>query len=77
MAWPAVGPTPNTMLHTPEGSLAWVRTSQSMKAVIEVNSEGLQTHVLPKARQGAIFQVRRYRGRFHWGGIQEKERNES
>lgn len=50
---------------TPAGSWASCMTLQSIHAVILVNSLGLQTAVHPLAMQGAIFQVRRYSGKFH------------
>ena len=40
-------------------------SSPSNAAVQGVISEGLATTVLPLARAGAIFQVNRYRGKFH------------
>jgi hypothetical protein len=48
---PAEGPVPNTMLTTPSGMPASLSTSQSIQAVIDVISDGLQTHVLPANHQ--------------------------
>src|SRR5579884_4516559 len=64
-AWPAVAPRPCTMLSTPAGRLASRQASANMVAVSGVISEGFATTVLPAASAGAIFQVKRYSGRFH------------
>ena len=40
-------------------------SSASIAAVQGVSSDGLATTVLPVAIAGAIFQVKRYSGRFH------------
>jgi hypothetical protein len=47
-----------------------MQSSEKRKAVIGVISEGFATTQLPAARAGAIFQVKRYRGKFH-GLMQE------
>ena len=62
---PASTPPPWTTLSTPAGRPASCASSASMAAVAGVTSDGLATTVLPAARAGAIFQVNRYRGRFH------------
>ena len=43
--------------------MSW-NTWQSIHAVYEVISEGLQTTVFPDIRAGAILNDNRYRGRF-------------
>lgn len=68
------------MLTTPLGRPTFTHTSAMRKAVYDVNSLGLHTHVLPtnimrnnQERHcysvpeiaGAIFQVSKYNGRFH------------
>jgi hypothetical protein len=53
------------MFTTPAGSPASCITLQSIHAVTLVNSLGLQTAVHPNAIHGAIFQVNRYKGKFH------------
>jgi hypothetical protein len=47
------------MFTTPGGMPASFKTEQSIHAVTDVISEGLQTHVFPTEMAGAIFQVRR------------------
>lgn len=54
---PAQGPVPKTMLHTPLGNPASLKTLHNKYAVTDVNSDGLQTAVHPNAKQGAIFHV--------------------
>ena len=54
---PQSGPVPKTKLTTPGGNSAWTISSASLKAVKEVTSEGLATHVFPNAIAGAIFHV--------------------
>lgn len=48
----------------PGGRPASLRRAQRSQAETEVNSEGLQTQVLPVAMAGAIFQVSRKNGKF-------------
>src|SRR5262249_13617240 len=57
-------PKPWTTLKTPAGNPAALTISPSKVAVYGVHSAGLSTQLFPMARQGAIFQVARYRGRF-------------
>ena len=54
---PQSGPVPKTKLTAPGGSSACIINSASLNAVREVTSEGLATHVFPKAIAGAIFHV--------------------
>ena len=53
------------MFKTPFGNPAWVQISPNKKAVIGVISLGFATTQFPEANAGAIFQVNRYKGRFH------------
>src|ERR671929_1476111 len=62
---PAVSPKPWTTLNTPGGRPTSSRISASLEAVSGDHSAGLSTHVLPAARQGAIFQVDSMSGEFH------------
>jgi len=57
------------MFKTPLGKPASIHIFENKKAVIGVISEGFATTVFPAAKAGAIFQVNKYRGRFH-GDIQ-------
>src|SRR5881394_417877 len=59
IAAPTFGPVPCTTLRTPFGKPASRTISQSMNAVIGVNSLGLAMAVLPAAIAGAIFQLNR------------------
>src|SRR5256886_10244196 len=65
IAAPTFGPVPCTTLSTPFGKLASPQISESRYAVIGVSSLGLAMAVLPTAMAGAIFQLNKYRGRFH------------
>src|SRR4051812_3612103 len=65
MALPTFGPVPCTIFKTPAGSPASIHNSDSIYAVMGVISEGLATTQFPDASAGAIFQVKRYSGRFH------------
>src|SRR5688500_17559471 len=65
IAAPALGPSPCTTLSTPAGNPASAHNSHNRYAVIGVSSLGLATAVFPVAIAGAIFQVKRYSGRFH------------
>src|SRR5436309_15123357 len=58
IAAPTLGPVPCTTLSTPFGKPASAQISQSMYAVIGVNSLGLAIAVLPTAIAGAIFQLK-------------------
>ena len=57
------------MFKTPEGNPASVQISPNKYAVIGVTSLGLATTQLPVASAGTIFQVNKYKGKFH-GEIQ-------
>src|SRR6185312_2270230 len=61
---PTLGPRPCTTFSTPAGSPASAQSSLKRYAVMGVTSEGLATTQFPAARAGAIFQVKRYSGRF-------------
>src|SRR5215213_3295254 len=65
MADPTFGPRPWTIFKTPAGRPASIQSLESRKAVIGVISLGFATTVQPDAIAGAIFQVKRYSGRFH------------
>src|SRR5690606_21333931 len=65
IASPASTPPPCTTLSTPGGTPASCASPASLAAVAGGTSDGLATTVLPAARAGVIFQVQRYRGRFH------------
>src|SRR5690625_829094 len=69
IACPAFEPTPCTIFKTPGGSPASRQISLSNKAVIGVTSLGFATTQFPVASAGAIFQEKRYKGKFH-GEIQ-------
>lgn len=56
-ALPHSAPKPNTILSTPGGKPTLTASWHSIHAVTEVISDGLQTHVLPVAKAGAIFHV--------------------
>ena len=63
-ARPALPPGPCTMLTTPGGMPASRVSAASRSAVSGVSSEGFATQQFPAAMAGAIFQLRRYSGRF-------------
>mmetsp|Transcript_4230 Transcript_4230/g.13769 ORF Transcript_4230/g.13769 Transcript_4230/m.13769 type:complete len:342 (-) Transcript_4230:248-1273(-) len=62
---PADAPVPVTRLNTPGGKPACRTKPANMTAVMEVNSAGFSTMVLPYATAGATFHVSRYSGMFH------------
>ena len=64
IASPALPPLPCTIFSTPGGRPHSILISPSRAAVAGVSSLGLATTGLPAASAGAIFQVKRYRGRF-------------
>jgi hypothetical protein len=57
-------PSPVTMFTTPGGRPAAVHSSAKARAVMDVNSAGFRTTVLPMASAGAIFQESISRGKF-------------
>mmetsp|Transcript_25418 Transcript_25418/g.30136 ORF Transcript_25418/g.30136 Transcript_25418/m.30136 type:complete len:202 (-) Transcript_25418:479-1084(-) len=65
MGAPTSAPRPCKTFKRPLGAPHWSKRSAIMEAVVGVISEGLATMELPIMRAGAIFQVRRYNGRFH------------
>ncbi|CAI8436266.1 MAG: Uncharacterised protein [Cryomorphaceae bacterium] len=69
IAAPASPPSPCTRFSTPFGNPISARMSLSKYAVAGVTSEGFATTVFPAAKAGAIFQLNKYKGRFH-GEIQ-------
>ena len=62
---PTARPVPWTILSTPAGMPASSASSPSRAALIGESSLILSTAVLPKARQGAVFQVAVMNGTFH------------
>src|SRR5688572_5596631 len=64
MASPVVSPRPFTIFNTPSGNPASLQILASKKAVIGVTSDGFAITQFPEASAGAIFQVKRYNGRF-------------
>ena len=65
MAWPTLPPNPLTIFSTPLGNPADEQISPNIAAVTGVNSLGLATTQFPAAKAGAIFQVNKYKGKFH------------
>ena len=57
------------MFKTPAGKPASIQISLNKYAVYGVTSLGLATTQFPAAMAGAIFQVNKYKGKFH-GDIQ-------
>ncbi len=53
------------MLSTPGGKPASMQRSANIQVVYGEISDGFATTVQPAANAGAIFQVNRYKGRFH------------
>ena len=64
MALPTLGPVPWRILSTPGGNPASLHICPSKEAVSGVISDGFAMTQLPAAMAGAIFQVKRYKGRF-------------
>jgi hypothetical protein len=64
-ASPASAPMPWTTLKTPGGTPASSASAPSRSAVSGESSLIFSTAVLPKARQGAVFQVAVMNGTFH------------
>ena len=62
---PTLRPVPCTMLSTPAGMPASSASSPRRAALSGDSSLIFSTAVLPKARQGAVFQVAVMKGTFH------------
>ena len=69
IAFPTVVPKPCTIFKTPFGKPASCSISPNRNAVKGVISLGFATTQFPAAIAGAIFQVKRYKGKFQ-GEIQ-------